>query len=175
MLCLQPPAPYVLHSLFNGGKDLDETDRRQARVQTTYCDFILPTTLTENLLITLISVYLLSVLFVSCVYQKKKIQKGSTHSHAGPSLMLVTTDLALAQLVQIIIIIKKEFITFITMFYHLFKQKAVQNVKRQKLNVQGSDSCWAGGTSASLAGWRYLHAQRFSEGKRFLLPLLPVK
>jgi len=38
----------------------------------------------------------------------------------------------------------------------------------QYLNIQGSDPCWAGGASACLTGWRYLHAQRFSEGKQVL-------
>lgn len=43
------------------------------------------------------------------------------------------------------------------------------------LNIQGSDSCWAGGTSACLTRWRYLHAQGFSEGKRLLQNTLKYK
>ncbi len=70
MLCLQPPAPHVLHCLFNGGENPDEADRRQARVHNTCCDFKLPT-LTEKLSITLISLYLLRVyqIYLYLVYQ----------------------------------------------------------------------------------------------------------
>jgi len=45
----------------------------------------------------------------------------------------------------------------------------------QYINIQGSDPCWAGGASACLTGWRYLHAQRFSEGKQVLQNTLKYK
>lgn len=78
MLCLQPPAPHVLHCLFNGGKNPDEADRRQARVYNTCCDFKRPT-LTQKLSIDLISLYLLRVcqlyLYLVFIKQIKKSRR----------------------------------------------------------------------------------------------------
>ncbi len=179
MLCLQPPAPHVLHCLFNGGENPDEADRRQARVHNTCCDFKRPT-LTEKLSITLISLYLLRVyqLYLYLVFIKQ-IKKSRSLSFSCWSI-LYAGDLwfgsGLADQIKTKKSITKSRLHQLYLNYiSLFKQKAIHHFKRQTFNVQGSDSCWTGGTSESLARWRYLHAQRFSEGKKLLLPLLPVK